>query len=108
MLLLDDILLSPFNGILWVANKIHEAAQQELDGEKDSLTAALSDLYMRLESRQITEEEFSVREKEMLDRLEEIQQRESRLGMEDEEAGEADESGVEDDEPDEDAEGKKD
>ena len=108
MLLLDDILLSPLNGVLWVCNKIHEAAQQELDGEKDSLTAALTDLYMRLESRQITEEEFSVREKEMLDRLEELQQRESRRGMEDEEAGEADESGVEDDEPDEDAEGKKD
>ena len=93
MLLLDDILLSPLNGFVWVANKVHEAARQELDGEKDSLTAALTDLYMRLESRQITEEEFGVREKEMLDRLEELQQRESRPCMEDEDAWEADESG---------------
>ncbi len=69
MFLVDDILLSPVKGVLWVFREVHDAAQQELAGEGQAITAALSELYMRLETEQITEEEFDAQEKVLLDRL---------------------------------------
>jgi len=69
MFLIDDILLSPAKGLLWVFREIHDAAQQELAGESETITAALSELYMRLETERITEVEFDAQEKVLLDRL---------------------------------------
>ena len=69
MFFVDDILLSPVKGVLWVFREIHDAAQQELAGESEAITVALSELYMRLETRQITEAEFDAQEKVLLDRL---------------------------------------
>jgi hypothetical protein len=74
MLIVDDILTAPFKGLIWLCREIHEAAEQEQAGEADRLTAQLSELYMRLETGQITEAEFDTREKELLDRLDQIQQ----------------------------------
>lgn len=73
MFLVDDILLSPAKGLLWVFREIHNAAQQELAGESETITAALSELYMRLETEQITEAEFDAQEKALLDRLDRLQ-----------------------------------
>jgi hypothetical protein len=73
MFLVDDILLSPVKGVLWVFQEIHDAAQQELAGESEAITAALSELYMRLETGQITEEGFDAQEKALLDRLDHLQ-----------------------------------
>ena len=73
MFLIDDILLAPAKGVLWVFREIHDAAQQELAGESETITAALSELYMRLETGQITEAEFDAREKVLLDRLDRLQ-----------------------------------
>lgn len=73
MLLVDDILLSPFTSLLWVFREIHEAARQEMAGEAEALTHALSELYMQLETGAITEEEFAAEEQVLLDRLETIQ-----------------------------------
>ena len=42
MFLIDDILLSPAKGVLWVFREIHDAAQQELAGESEAITAALA------------------------------------------------------------------
>ena len=33
MFLIDDVLLSPIKGILWVFREIHDAAQEEQAGE---------------------------------------------------------------------------
>jgi hypothetical protein len=77
MFLIDDLLLAPVKGILWVFREIHDAAQQEMAGERESITAALSELYMRLETGQISEAEFETREKELLDRLDRIQAEEA-------------------------------
>ena len=49
--------------------QIQHAAQQELENESDNLRAELSELYMMLETHQITEEEFTAREATLLDRL---------------------------------------
>lgn len=73
MLIIDDILLSPLMGVIWVSRKVHDAAQQELDNEAEAITAELSELYMMLETKQITEEGFDAREKVLLDRLDRTQ-----------------------------------
>ena len=77
MLLVDDLLLAPVRGLLWVFEKIHDAAQEEIAGEADAVTAELRELYMMLETGRITEAEFDDREKTLLDRLESIQERAS-------------------------------
>ena len=69
MLLIDDILLFPARGVGWLVDKVRQAAQQELENESDHLRAELSELYMMLETHQITEEEFTAREATLLDRL---------------------------------------
>jgi len=75
MLLVDDLLLSPFTGLLWVFKEIHKAVQQEKDGEAEAVTRLLSELYMKLETGVITEEEFVAEEEQLLDRLEAISRR---------------------------------
>jgi len=75
MFILDDILLFPIKSIFWIFHEIHNAAQQELATEAESITAELSELYMMLETGRITEDEFDTREKELLDRLDVIQER---------------------------------
>ena len=70
--LLDDILLAPLKGIIWVAEKIQESAEKELlDAEQ--VKRDLTELYMRLETGQITEEEFTTQEDELVERLEAIE-----------------------------------
>ena len=92
MLLVDDLLLAPIHGLLWIFGKIHDAAQEKIAGEADAITAELSQLYMMLETGRITEAEFDARERTLLDRLEVIQARGSGPGAEDtDEEAEADE-----------------
>jgi hypothetical protein len=69
MLLIDDILLFPARGVGWLVEQVRHAAQQEQENESDHLRAELSELYMMLETHQITEEEFTAREATLLDRL---------------------------------------
>ncbi|MDP2645003.1 MAG: gas vesicle protein GvpG [Desulfobacterales bacterium] len=79
MLIIDDILLFPIRSILWIFRELHNAAQQEMENEAESITAELSDLYMMLETERITEAEFDTREKQLLDRLEMIQERNTQI-----------------------------
>ena len=73
MLLIDNILLSPARGILWVFEEINDLVQKELDGEAKSITEQLRTLYMQLETGRITEAQFDTREKLLLDRLDSIE-----------------------------------
>ncbi|MFH1185910.1 MAG: gas vesicle protein GvpG [Chloroflexota bacterium] len=100
MLLVDDLLLSPFTSLLWVFKEIHKAVQQEKAGETETVTRSLSELYMKLETGAITEEEFAAEEQQLLDRLDAIERR-NQGG--DEEAD--DESDDESDEGEDDANG---
>ena len=110
MLLVDDLLLAPIRGLLWVFEKIHDAAQEEIAGEADAVTTELRDLYMMLETGRITEAEFDDRERTLLDRLDVIQERGSEVEEDfepDEEPDEEDEDeeeGANDTEEDEDGE----
>ena len=75
MLLVDDLLLAPFTSLLWVFKEIHKAVQQEKAGEAEGVTRSLSELYMKLETGAITEEQFAAEEKQLLDLLDEIERR---------------------------------
>ena len=72
MLLVDDILLFPARGILWVFRAVSQAAEEELASEAEALKAELRDLYMMVETEMISEEEYDIREKALLDRLENL------------------------------------
>ena len=76
MLLVDDILLFPASGILWIFRAVNQAAQEEMAGEAEALKAELRDLYMMLETGVISEDEYDTREKALLDRLENLQSEE--------------------------------
>ncbi|QJC56604.1 hypothetical protein HC248_01912 [Polaromonas vacuolata] len=80
MLLVDNLLLAPFNSLIWVFKEVHKLAQQEIDGEAEHVAHALSELYMQLETGELTEEQFAVQEKVLLDRLDEIWEREEGAG----------------------------
>jgi len=72
MFLLDKLLTTP---LLWIAKEINEAVQKEKAGESEAITQSLSELYMRLETGKMTEEEFEAEEKQLLDRLDAIELR---------------------------------
>jgi hypothetical protein len=74
MLIIDDLLIAPFKGLLWVFNEIHRVAQEEQANEAQNITQRLSELYMMLETGRITEAEFDTREQQLLDRLEQVQE----------------------------------
>jgi hypothetical protein len=75
MVLVDDLLTFPIRSLFWIFREIHKAGQEELANETESVTAELSDLYMRLETGRISEEEFAGEEKTLLDRLDRMQER---------------------------------
>ncbi len=83
MVLVDDVLMFPIRSVLWIFREIHNAAQEELANETESITAELSSLYMMLETGKISEEEFAAEEKTLLDRLDRIQKRDRGLERED-------------------------
>ncbi len=80
MFLVGKLLASPFKGVLWVFKEIHDAARQEKANESAAITAALSELYMKLEAGQITAAEFAAQEKLLLDRLDSLQAKKKRAG----------------------------
>jgi gas vesicle protein GvpG len=73
MLIIDDLLCAPAKGILWIFKEIHNAAQEELANEPESISQQLRSLYMQLETSAISEQQFDTQEKVLLDRLDEIE-----------------------------------
>jgi len=76
MLILDNLLLSP---LLWIFREINESVEKERSGEAETITRSLSELYMKLDTGVITEEEFVEAETQLLDRLDAIRDRENML-----------------------------
>ena len=68
--LIDDILLAPIKGIIWIAEKVRDMAAEELEDTPEKLQRELLDLQMTLEAEQITEMEYQKKEKDILDRME--------------------------------------
>jgi hypothetical protein len=74
MFLLDDLVLAPAKFVLWVTRQVHDAAKEELNGERQRLTAELGHLHAMLESGRLGEDEFDARERILLDRLDALDQ----------------------------------
>lgn len=70
MFFLDDIAMSPFKGLLFIAKEVANAVKQQQEQDRASTMSELSSLHLQLENGEITEEEFDEREAELLDRLE--------------------------------------
>jgi len=71
MFLIDDILLAPLNGIIWLGKKINEVAEKEFSDE-GLIKEKLMQLQLRFEMDEISEDEYNKQEKELLERLEAI------------------------------------
>ena len=74
--LIDDILLAPIKGIVWIAEKVRDMALEELEETPEKLQRELLDLQMALETEQITDEEYKKREEDILTRMEALRKKE--------------------------------
>ena len=74
--LIDDILLAPVKGVIWIAEKVRKMALEELEDTPEKLQRELLDLQMALEAEQITEAEYEKKEKDILERLESLKKEE--------------------------------
>ena len=69
MFLIDDILLAPFNGVIFIAEKINEIIDKEMSDE-GAIKERLMALQLKFEMDEIGEEEYDQREDELLKLLE--------------------------------------
>lgn len=75
MFIVDDILLAPIKGILWISNKIHQLAEEELEDTEEKIKRELLDLQMLFETDQISEGEYQKGESDILERLETLKEK---------------------------------
>lgn len=81
MFLIDDILLVPLKGVVWISEKLHELVEKELN-DKDKIKEKLMALQLRFELDEISEEEYNQQENDLLMELNIIheQSKENRYG----------------------------
>jgi len=72
MFLLDDILLSPARGLMFVMREIKKAVDAERAADRRRIMAALTSLHRALDDGSISEAEFETREAELLERLDKM------------------------------------
>lgn len=72
-------LTGPIKGLVWIAGKITEQAENELYSV-DKVRGQLMELELRLDLGQITEEEYLEAEDHLLERLRFIQERRAEQG----------------------------
>ncbi len=73
MFLIDDILLAPLKGVIFIGKKINEVIENEISDE-GSIKERLMALQLKFEMDEITEEEYDKREDELLKLLENIRE----------------------------------
>jgi uncharacterized membrane protein len=71
MFLIDDILMAPLKGIIFLGNKINEVIEKETSDE-GSIKERLMRLQLQFEMDEIDEEEYDKREDEILKLLEQV------------------------------------
>lgn len=71
MFLIDDILLAPLKGVLFVGEKIDEMVQKE-EFDEGKIKERLLALQLKLELGEIGEEEYDKQEEELLNLIERI------------------------------------
>lgn len=73
MFLLDDILLAPVKGVVWLGKKINEIVERELSDE-GKIKERLMELQLRFELDEISDEEYKKEEEKLLARLDAIRE----------------------------------
>jgi hypothetical protein len=58
MFLIDDILLAPLKGVIWLGEKIYEASEREFSDE-GLIKEKLMGLQLKFEIDEISEEEYN-------------------------------------------------
>lgn len=71
MFIVDDILLAPLKGVIWIGEKINEVSEKEFSDE-GLIKEKLMELQLKFELDEISEEEYKKQEKELLERLDAI------------------------------------
>ena len=71
MFLIDDILMAPLKGIIFLGNKINEVIEKETSDE-GSIKERLMRLQLQFEMDEIDEEEYDKREDEILQLLAQV------------------------------------
>ncbi|MCX5815879.1 MAG: gas vesicle protein GvpG [Proteobacteria bacterium] len=71
MFIVDDIVLSPLKGLIWLSEKINDMVQREMSDE-GLIKERLMELQLRFELDEIDEEAYTRQEKELLERLDAI------------------------------------
>jgi len=71
MFLIDDILLAPLKGVVWLGKKINEVVDKELFDE-EGIKGKIMELQIQMEMEKISKEEYDKQEKELLSRLEAV------------------------------------
>ena len=71
MFLIDDLLLAPIKGVVWLGRKINDVVEKELYDE-ERIKEKLMELQLRFEMEEISGEEYNKQEKELLVRLDAI------------------------------------
>jgi len=69
--LIDDILLAPVKGIIWLAEKIEEQVEKEMNDE-GRIKEKLMELQQNFEMDEISQEEYEKQESKLLERLDAI------------------------------------
>ena len=69
MFLIDDILLAPLKGLVWLGKKINEVAEKEQLSDEGQIKEKLMELQLKFELDEINEEEYNKMEKELLVQL---------------------------------------
>jgi hypothetical protein len=72
MLLIDDLLMAPVRGLLFVLREVGNAAEEERANEQRAAMAELAALHRSLDSGELTETEFDARESKLLERLDRL------------------------------------
>lgn len=75
MFIIDDILLAPAKGVLFIFKEIQKAAEKEIEDTPEKLKKELLELQMLIEADRISEEEYLKKEREILQRLNALQNR---------------------------------
>ena len=73
MFLIDDIILAPLKGVIFLAEKINEVIDKEMSDE-GSVKERLMALQLKFEMDEIDEEEYDKREDELLNLLAKIRE----------------------------------
>jgi hypothetical protein len=69
MFLIDDLLMAPFKGVIFIAKKINDVIEKETSDE-GAIKERLMTLQLKFEMDEIDEEEYDLREEELLKLLE--------------------------------------